>query len=34
MTQPLSAAEAVLDNLRRFEAGEPMIGRVDRAKGY
>jgi glyoxylate/hydroxypyruvate reductase A len=34
MTQPLSAAEAVLDNLRRFEAGEPMVGRVDRAKGY
>ncbi len=34
MTQPLSAAQAVLDNLRRFEAGEPMVGRVDRAKGY
>ncbi|MET3918369.1 glyoxylate/hydroxypyruvate reductase A [Variovorax sp. OAS795] len=34
MTQPLSAAEAVLDNLRRCEAGEPMIGLVDRAKGY
>jgi glyoxylate/hydroxypyruvate reductase A len=34
MTQPLSAAEAVLDNLRRFEAGEPMVGLVDRAKGY
>lgn len=34
MTQPLSAAEALLENLRRFEAGEPMVGRVDRAKGY
>jgi len=34
MTQPLSAAEVVLGNLRRFEAGEPMIGRVDRARGY
>ena len=34
MTQPLSAAEAVLDNLRRFEAGEPMLGLVDRARGY
>lgn len=34
MTQPLSAADAVLDNLRRFDAGEPMAGLVDRAKGY
>jgi glyoxylate/hydroxypyruvate reductase len=34
MTQPLSAAEAVLDNLRRFESGEPMIGLVDRVQGY
>ncbi|MDM0056371.1 2-hydroxyacid dehydrogenase [Variovorax fucosicus] len=34
MTQPLSAAEAVLDNLRRFEAGEPMVGLVDRSRGY
>jgi glyoxylate/hydroxypyruvate reductase A len=34
MTQPLSAAEVVLDNLRRFEAGEPMVGLVDRARGY
>ena len=34
MTQPLSAAEVVLDNLRRFEAGEQMIGRVDRTRGY
>ena len=34
MTQPLSGAQAVLDNLRRFEAGEPMTGRVDRDKGY
>jgi glyoxylate/hydroxypyruvate reductase len=34
MTQPISAAEAVLDNLRRFEAGEPMIGLVNRARGY
>jgi len=24
----------VLDNLRRFEDGEPMIGLVDRARGY
>lgn len=34
MTQPHSAAEAVLDNLRRFEAGEAMAGLVDRSKGY
>jgi len=34
MTQPLSAAEVVLDNLRRFDAGEPMVGLVDRARGY
>jgi len=34
MTQPLSAAEAVLDNVQRFAAGEPMIGLVDRQKGY
>ncbi|MEP6721595.1 MAG: glyoxylate/hydroxypyruvate reductase A [Variovorax sp.] len=34
MTQPLSAAEVVLDNLRRFEAGEPMVGLVDRSQGY
>lgn len=34
MTQPLSAAEVVLDNLRRFEAGESMVGLVDRTRGY
>ena len=34
MTQPTSAAEVVLENLRRFEAGEPMTGLVDRARGY
>jgi glyoxylate/hydroxypyruvate reductase len=34
MTQPESAAAAVLENLRRYEAGEPMIGLVDRARGY
>ncbi|MEP7296479.1 MAG: glyoxylate/hydroxypyruvate reductase A [Burkholderiales bacterium] len=34
MTQPQTAAEAVLDNLRRFEAGEAMVGRVDRTRGY
>ncbi len=34
MTQPHSAAEAVLDNLDRFAAGEAMVGLVDRRKGY
>ena len=34
MTQPGSAAQVVLDNLRRFEAGEPMLGLVDRVRGY
>ncbi len=34
MTQPSSAAHVVLDNLARFEAGEPMLGLVDRTRGY
>ncbi|MBK7470195.1 MAG: glyoxylate/hydroxypyruvate reductase A [Betaproteobacteria bacterium] len=34
MTQPESAVEVVLENLRRFEAGEPMVGLVDRGRGY
>ena len=34
MTQPLSAAEAMLDNLARFAAGEPMVGLIDRQLGY
>ncbi|WCM94885.1 glyoxylate/hydroxypyruvate reductase A [Acidovorax sp. NCPPB 2350] len=34
MTQPRTAAAAVIDNLRRFAAGEPMEGLVDRTRGY
>ncbi len=34
MTQPLTAAEAVIDNLRRLGSREPMVGLVDRARGY
>jgi glyoxylate/hydroxypyruvate reductase A len=34
MTQPSTAAQVVLDNLRRFEAGEAMVGLVDRTRGY
>jgi glyoxylate/hydroxypyruvate reductase A len=34
MTQPVSAARVVIDNLRRFERGERPLGLVDRARGY
>jgi glyoxylate/hydroxypyruvate reductase len=34
MTQPDTAAEVVLENIRRFEAGEAMSGLVDRRLGY
>ncbi len=34
MTQPDSAARVLLDNIRRHRAGEPMVGHVDRARGY
>ena len=33
-TQPDSAVKALLDNIRRFERGEAMVGVVDRDKGY
>lgn len=33
-TRPETAALAVLDNLRRHAAGEPLTGLVDRARGY
>ena len=29
-----TAADAVLENLRRHRAGKPMIGEIDRARGY
>lgn len=34
MTQPASAAREVIRNLQRLEAGEPMVGLVDRSFGY
>jgi glyoxylate/hydroxypyruvate reductase A len=34
MTQPLTAARVVIDNLRRYARGEPLVGWVDRAQGY
>ena len=33
-TQPETAVEAVLDNIRRHRLGEPLVGRVDREQGY
>ena len=34
MTQPETAVGLVLDNIRRHEAGAPLIGLVDRTRGY
>ena len=34
MTQPETAVDVVLDNLRRHQAGEPLVGLVDRGRGY
>jgi glyoxylate/hydroxypyruvate reductase len=34
MTQPETAARAVIDNLQRHGRGEPLLGLVDRARGY
>ena len=34
MTQPETAVEVVLENLRRHHAGEALIGLVDRKRGY
>jgi glyoxylate/hydroxypyruvate reductase A len=34
VTQPVSAARVVLENLRRFARGEALAGLVDRARGY
>jgi glyoxylate/hydroxypyruvate reductase A len=33
-TRPDSAVEVVLDNLRRHREGLPMIGQIDRSRGY
>ncbi|WP_067710061.1 glyoxylate/hydroxypyruvate reductase A [Erwinia sp. ErVv1] len=33
-TRAESAVRALLDNIRRHQRGEPMVGRVDRARGY
>jgi glyoxylate/hydroxypyruvate reductase A len=33
-TQPESSAEVVLENVRRHQRGEPLVGLVDRSRGY
>lgn len=33
-TMPETAVDALLANIRRFESGEPMIGLIDRQRGY
>lgn len=34
MTQPESAFAVLLDNIRRHQRGEPMLGQIDRLQGY
>jgi glyoxylate/hydroxypyruvate reductase A len=34
MTQPDGAVDAVLENLRRHRAGLPLLGLIDRQRGY
>jgi glyoxylate/hydroxypyruvate reductase A len=34
ITNPLTAAPVVADNVRRFEEGRPLLNRVDPARGY
>ena len=34
VTQPATAARAVIDNIRRYHAGLDLIGLVDRSRGY
>jgi len=33
-TNPATAAPIILDNIRRFQAGQPLLNRVDPAQGY
>ncbi len=33
-TRPNGAVDAILDNIRRHQAGQPMIGQIDRSLGY
>jgi glyoxylate/hydroxypyruvate reductase A len=33
-TRPATAAQVIVENIRRAEAGEPLLHLVDRARGY
>ncbi|SIT41367.1 hypothetical protein BN2476_290003 [Paraburkholderia piptadeniae] len=33
-TRPETAADVVLDNIRRHSEGLPMLGQIDRDRGY
>ena len=33
-TRPDTAVDVVLDNIRRHRAGQPMLGQIDRSRGY
>jgi glyoxylate/hydroxypyruvate reductase A len=33
-SQPESSAAAVLENVRRHRRGEPLVGLIDRSRGY
>jgi glyoxylate/hydroxypyruvate reductase A len=33
-THPSTAAPIILENIRRFEAGRPLLNQVDPAQGY
>lgn len=34
MTQPETAARTLIENIRRHRAGQPMVGLIDRSRGY
>ncbi|MFB6453420.1 2-hydroxyacid dehydrogenase [Bradyrhizobium tunisiense] len=34
VTQPQTAIDAILENIRRYETGKPLLGLVDRSLGY
>jgi glyoxylate/hydroxypyruvate reductase A len=34
VTDPMTAADQVVENLRRLRAGEPLMNIVDAARGY
>jgi glyoxylate/hydroxypyruvate reductase A len=34
ITNPATAAPIILDNIRRFEEGRPLLNQVDTGQGY